>query len=128
MSSSRPPQQIYKWPKPGSAWWKTRKGAMLNLLRDCKWHTQAECLAASKHRFGGVIDVLRKEGWEIETRNLPGGTETYEYRLVHLTKGKSQSRRRRLYLSQHAVEMLADGILIDEVCEVAAEVLGEEEP
>jgi len=122
----RRPQQKYKFPPPSHKWWTTRKGAMIRLLWDRQWHTQGECLRASKHRFGGVIGSLRSDGWDIDTRQLdPTDPASYEYKLVSRNKGAPKQKRKRLYLSEEATQAIADGIITDEAIEVASEAIGE---
>lgn len=119
-------QQIYKFPPPGSAWWKKKKGKLLGLLRDLTWHTQQQCLDASGHRFGGTIHTLRMDGFDITTLKLNGPGEGFLYRLVSLVKGPKIPARKRLYLSEEATRALAKGIATDEASAVALDVLGED--
>ena len=116
-------QNIHQWPPPSDKWWKTRKGALVSLLWDMEWHSQVECIRAAGHRFGGVIGLLRTEGFEIETRSHEATPESYEYRLVSQVKGDAKTTRKRLYLSHRATKLLAQGILPEEAVEVAKEVL-----
>jgi hypothetical protein len=68
---------------------RTRKRALLDLLRDGYWHPNYELVKAGGLSFNSYLYQLRNEGWQIESRRVRGGV--WERRLV----GRGSPRPRR---------------------------------
>lgn len=59
---------------------KGRRGLLLELLLDGRWHPNHECAAVGGLSFNDSIFTFRKEGWVIESRHVRGGI--WEFRLA----------------------------------------------
>ena len=57
-----------------------KRGDLLELLFDEKWHPNYDCAKAGGLSFNCSIAALRREGWLIESR--PKGHGVWEYQLV----------------------------------------------
>jgi hypothetical protein len=68
---------------------RTRKRALLELLRDGHWHPNYELAKTGGLSFNSYLYQLRNEGWQIESRRVRGGV--WEQRLV----GRGSPRPRR---------------------------------
>lgn len=99
----------------------TWKEKVLAELWDLQWHTGSE-LSELHWRFGGSIHELRKEGWNIETRQEPDGT--FSYALLSKKRGAEQPRNIRLYITPYAAKRLYQGHILPEVHKKLEEVLG----
>jgi hypothetical protein len=92
---------------------RTRKAALLNLLRDGQWHPNYELAKVGGLSFNSYLYQLRNAGWQIEPRRIRGGV--WEQRLI----GSGDPRRReRLSRPQQQVA--------DEFAIAVRKVYGEE--
>jgi hypothetical protein len=57
-----------------------KRGLLLELLLDGKWHDIHECASAGGLSFNDSIFAFRQEGWLIESRHVRGGD--WQFRLV----------------------------------------------
>jgi hypothetical protein len=77
---------------------RTRKLALLDLLRDGGWHPNYELVTVGGLSFNSYLYQLRNAGWQIESRRIRGGV--WEQKLI----GKGNPRRREgLSRPQHQV-------------------------
>lgn len=58
----------------------SKKDAMLNLLRDGKWHANTELQEVAGYCYSARKSELRRDGWIIRPRHVKGGK--WEYRLA----------------------------------------------
>jgi hypothetical protein len=74
-----------------------RRGLLLALLIDGKWHPNTECASMGGLSFNHSIYAFRREGWLIESRRGEGGV--WEFRLHgkrdRLANPKEMSRPQR---------------------------------
>ena len=56
-----------------------RRGLLLDLLMDGKWHPNWECASVGGLSFNDSFYAFRREGWLIESRPKRGGR--WEFRL-----------------------------------------------
>jgi hypothetical protein len=72
---------------------RSRKAALLDLLRDRDWHPNYELARVGGLSFNSYLYQLRNAGWDIRSRLRTGGV--WEQKLV----GRSTARRTRAGLS-----------------------------
>ena len=76
-----------------------RRGELLELLLDERWHPNHECAEIGGLSFNDSIFALRKEGWIIESRFVKKGL--WEFRLVG--KGEPPTGHKQMSRPQHLV-------------------------
>lgn len=91
---------------------RSKRDALLDLLRDGEWHTTIECARVGGLRFGGRIGELRALGYDIETRGA--SDDSFAYRLW-AEESPAKERRCRITASQNDTCLLAAGIVTDDV-------------
>jgi hypothetical protein len=67
---------------------RTRRAALLDLLKDGRWHSNYELVKVGGVSFNSYLYKLRNAGWQIESRRVRGGI--WQQRLI----GKGEPRRR----------------------------------
>lgn len=111
--------------EPHAAWLATKKARCLRVLWDMDWYSTQELVNRVGHRFGASIHQLRRDGWQIETKEQAYGHGASMYRLQSQEKGPPIAGKVRLYLSPQSVELLAKGVVTHEARQHAQEILRE---
>lgn len=82
---------------------------VLNLLKDCAWHTWQELEEVGGNRYGARLHELQAEGYVIERRGTKH--EGLSYRLTSLMPGPAVEPQVRVYLDAADAKALLNGTL-----------------
>lgn len=82
--------------------------ALLEVLRDLRWHPAAELMRIGGNRYGGRLQELRDEGYQIESEPLPDRAQGKRYRLLPI-KAAPRRPRVKVYLEEGDARALLGG-------------------